>query len=279
MTCLTIDVRELAFIKRLRNHEPATPSEPASPSEAATPSEPASPSEAATPSEPGVGENVVRRVGSMDVAHKMIALPVGDFLIEGDSGLAFIIERKTIKDLCASITDGRFRDQKARMLESVKDPNKIVYIIEGSKQKTHLCGLTQVVIDGAIQNLIFKHNFKVIQTENEEDTFNNVMLLFKKVMNKQLELQTPIVASKLLYKKDKIYEDMLAAQLSVIPGVSYNMAKVISKAYASMASLVEAYNITGNTKLLSDLPLTSKRKLGEAVSIKVYNAIHKCNAN
>jgi len=251
-TCLTIDNREHMFIERMKGHE--------------------------------MLDNETIQVASTAVKYKITTLPVGDFVIESSNGIEYIIERKTIKDLCASITDGRFRDQKERMMASIKDASKIIYIIEGSKQRTKEKGntLSQVVIDGSIQNLIFRHNFKVLQTENEEDTFNNIVLLYKKVMNKQFETSVQNLncsTPKLLYKKDKILNDMMAAQLSVIPGLSYNMAKVISTAYPTMQLLMEAYKACSSEKeqlnVLSDLQLTAKRRLGDAVAQKVYDALHK----
>ena len=57
-----------------------------------------------------------------------------------------------------------------------------MYLIEGKKYKT------PININGAIQNLIFKHNYKVLITENEQDSFDNILLLFKKFYNKDFEI-------------------------------------------------------------------------------------------
>jgi len=65
---------------------------------------------------------------------KSVALPVGDFVVsetEDFTSAIYIIERKSISDLAASIVDGRFREQKSRLAESLNSES-VVYLIEGS---------------------------------------------------------------------------------------------------------------------------------------------------
>jgi len=131
-------------------------------------------------------------INNIEISYKITSLPVGDFIIQSDitniDTIEMIIERKCIKDLCASITDGRFREQKRRLFDSIKDCSRITYIIEGAKglqvlenesdiNKKNM--LSQNIINGSILNLIYKHNYKVIQTDNKLDTFNNILLLYK----------------------------------------------------------------------------------------------------
>ena len=57
----------------------------------------------------------------------------GDFLIKVDEEPFIVIERKSTKDLAQSVKDGRYKEQKLRLL-SLKRNNpklKIMYIIEG----------------------------------------------------------------------------------------------------------------------------------------------------
>jgi ERCC4-type nuclease len=128
--------------------------------------------------------------GQIQIQYKITNLEVGDFVIEFDSGMPLlIIERKTVRDLCASITDGRFRQQKERLSESVDSTEKIMYMIEGGMKKCHASSLSQTIIDGSILNLMFKHHFKVLFTENENDSFNNILLLYKKFHQGDFENQ------------------------------------------------------------------------------------------
>ena len=47
-------------------------------------------------------------------------LEIGDYIISKDSTIYFIIERKTIQDYANSIRDGRYREQKQRLLNRRK---------------------------------------------------------------------------------------------------------------------------------------------------------------
>ena len=46
------------------------------------------------------------------------------------SVIFIVIERKSVKDLCSSIVDGRMSEQRNRLIESIQDTNKIIYIIK-----------------------------------------------------------------------------------------------------------------------------------------------------
>jgi crossover junction endonuclease MUS81 len=210
-------------------------------------------------------------------------LEVGDFVIKNSDGnVLVIVERKSVRDLCASITDGRFRQQKERLLESTNDPSKILYIIEGYKGSTlsQKGVLSQTTIDGSIHNLLFRHNFKVLWTENESDTLNNIALLYKKFNKGEFDtLPHRVAPTTLVPKGSKISENIFALQLSAIPGVSYNTALQLSKIYNNMKELVDAYNNIekedDKEKMLSNVKLNATRKVGNALSKKIYACVHK----
>lgn len=222
-------------------------------------------------------------VNGVSVNYCIANLEVGDFIIKDSEGnILIIVERKTIRDLSASITDGRFRQQKERLFESTNDPCKILYILEGDKGSTLVPRsesqkglLPQTIIDGSIHNLIFRHKFKVVWTDGQSDTLNNIALLYKKFENREFDTVTqPVPPTKLVQKGSKISNNVFALQLSAIPGVSYATALVLSKSYKSMKNLVDAYNTTESEKdkesMLSNVQLTEKRKLGNALSRKIY---------
>lgn len=226
-------------------------------------------------------------IGDIKLTYKVSNLPIGDLLFvvnqeHQTESLAMeqvllAIERKTVKDLSASITDGRFREQKARLLDSIQDNSKIVYLIEGSKRSLVQNNTkTQKMIDGSIINLLFRHQYKVIFTESEQDTINMLSLLYKKLSDDDFisfrEKSNDIKS--LLSKKDKIKNNMCAMQLSVIPGVSYKTAEAIANIYPTLNLLIEAFNVTDSPdKLLENIILNNKRKLGKALASKIFNAL------
>ncbi len=206
---------------------------------------------------------------------KKKTLDVGDFVIysEDNDIPMLMIERKTIQDLSASIVDGRFREQKQRISNSINIPSKIVYLIEDDNKKTNLPKST---ISSAILNLMFKHNFKVIYTKNQSESFNILMSLYYKIMNKDFDVVNNNVAPiKLVSKKNSIQSNIFPLQLSVIPGVSYTTACCIRNYYPTMNDLITTYHDkpteTERELMLAQLILTDKRKVGRALSKKIYH--------
>ena len=60
---------------------------------------------------------------------KSETLALGDIVCHGqDNEIKFIAERKTVADLSKSICDGRFNEQKGRLMEC---GSKVLIIVEG----------------------------------------------------------------------------------------------------------------------------------------------------
>ena len=192
--------------------------------------------------------------------YKVINLNIGDFLIIDDTKLneneeltveyiyqniILLIERKTFSDLSSSIIDGRFREQKSRIEETINDNEKIMYIVEGTRKEKGKFGLNMNILEGAILNLIFKHQFKLLNTINIEDTFDTILTIYKKyekkefinIKNDQNDTSTTVTFTN-LKKSDKINNNIFNLQLSVIPGVSINIAKKINEKYICMLDFI-----------------------------------------
>jgi ERCC4-type nuclease len=175
------------------------------------------------------------------------------------------------------------------MLESIGDPSKIVFLIEGKKVQNKFSRITTNTLNSAILNLIFKprndtgFNFKVIITDSIQDTLDNILLLYKKVKNGELtneELtnskQIIQLPEKLIKKSDNDSKYIFINQLGIISGVSINIATKIKEKYNCMAELINTYNTLDEInckKLLANLQVTEKRKLGLALSTKIYLAL------
>ena len=61
-------------------------------------------------------------------------LDLGDYVFNYNEELVCIIERKTIEDLASSIKDGRYREQKSRLIMNYPK-SKLIYLIEGDFTK------------------------------------------------------------------------------------------------------------------------------------------------
>jgi len=220
--------------------------------------------------------NIIDKIKDIEFKYTIDNLPIGDFIIYKDDSIKLIIERKTFLDLAASITDGRFREQKKRLLESNV---KILYIIEGVKNS--VCNKLRHACNGALQNLIYKYGINIIYTYDVDDTIDNIKMLLKKIdkddilvedvnQNNSLSTNTP----KLFSKSDKVNQNIFSLQLSVIPGISLNIANKINDEYGNMKALIE-YIYENGEESLSDIQITEKRKLGKANSKKIYNCLIK----
>jgi crossover junction endonuclease MUS81 len=228
-------------------------------------------------------------INNINVNYKITSLPIGDFIIQSDLSnidtIELIIERKSIKDLCASITDGRFREQKRRLFDSIKDSSRITYIIEGIHRIQVLEGvekqniLSQNIIDGSILNLIYKHNYRVVQTENKLDTFNNILLLYKKFKNGDFKHDNSNENVELVSKSKKISENKLINQLCLISGVSSKTANVVinEMKFTSIQDIITSYLSKDSEKeketMLSNIIIDNSkkiRKVGNALSKKIY---------
>jgi ERCC4-type nuclease len=250
------------------------------------------------------------KINNIDLTFKICSLPVGDFVIMNSTDanvnanvnantdidvdvntdvndntdvdidvnnskrIDVIIERKTLSDLSSSIIDGRFREQKGRLLESVNDPCKILYIIENNKNKVTV---SENVLQSAIINLIFKHGYKMLQTKDNNDTFNNVLLLYKKVRNGEINnTNNSNIVTRMISKSDKLKANIFVNQLCIIPGVSQIIAESIKNKYINMNNLISEWNKLDQIKekemMLMNIHVTDKRKIGKALSKKIFDA-------
>ena len=91
-----------------------------------------------------------------------------------------LIERKTMKDLIASVNDGRYREQKKRLLEAGIPRNKIMYLLEG--RIDDIPGQMKTLF-GMIINTLFRDKLSVIRFETIEETIYFIKRLLEKVEN------------------------------------------------------------------------------------------------
>ena len=168
-------------------------------------------------------------------------LSVGDFLINDLHGKKImIIERKTYEDLFSSLTDGRFSEQKSRLLAS--EYNKIAYILEGNdnfdEKKRNL--VKQIEI-----RLQLKYGIHVLHSKCPEDTANLLKILMLKLSKdpsyhtKQDVRVSYIECIKTEKKENMTVKRCVALQISMIPGISKKTAEIISEKYETLKNLIE----------------------------------------
>jgi crossover junction endonuclease MUS81 len=211
-----------------------------------------------------------------------------------------LIERKTMSDLIASINDGRYREQKKRLLESGIPRERILYLLEG--RVDDIPGHMKTLF-GMIINTIYRDKILVLRLDNLEET----AFFIKRVMKKLLEEDPHLMPKESiqqdggsdstndtnleylstikLKKKDNMTPNNCSIlQLAQIPGMSIQNAQIIINKYNSMANLInEYYQIQeeNRSNMLSDLeiPISNgkKRKLGKVLSERVYKYLFNFN--
>jgi len=212
-----------------------------------------------------------------------------------------IIERKTIKDLAASIKDGRYKEQIIRLKSVHRHPTRVFFLIEGCQYfHQYVKNIGQLGYDShlysAFINIMVRDQISILESDDMEDTCRILKKLVEQVEKKYLEiidqsvvtphLQT-VASSNFHYsktiksnKKQNVNPQVcFISILSQIPGVSVNFAAFIIEQYPTMSALIEAYlaipveaDLRG--KLLKDIMCKSDtgkaRKLGPIISERIY---------
>lgn len=205
------------------------------------------------------------------VSYSVDSLNVGDIHI-GYGDDTYIFERKTLADLSQSVKDGRWHEQKQRML-SMTTSSRLCYIIEGCFDfvtNISFNGLTNDAFIGCIMNTLFRDNIKIVQTKHIGDTIHFVERLLKRISKNPETYYTgdekDVVPGSQSYvpnvvkvkKKDNIDEEMcFLMQLCCIPSISYKTAERLSKhlGVTNMSELVKQLSSNENSiKYLCTVP-------------------------
>ena len=196
-------------------------------------------------------------------------LDIGDIQIILDNNL-FIFERKTTNDLLASINDGRYREQKARLKSS--NARSITYIIEGDNI-TSSKNKNQKKLTSVYYNSIYRDGINVLFMKDVNDTATFLLLLSTKMIDKpenylgNIEEKEYIDVCKIkTEKKMNIDKDnCYLLQLSQIPSISKELAKKIKDIYPSLMVLMTSLKDNG------ELILTKIDGIGKTKAKTIYD--------
>ena len=104
---------------------------------------------------------------------KIEQLPLGDIIFQWNGKDIWIIERKEIKDLAHSIKDGRFREQKMRLLSNYS-PDQILYLIEGNldlpSNEQIQNNMPVKTLYSSIYNMLLRDKLRVYKTSGMNET-------------------------------------------------------------------------------------------------------------
>jgi ERCC4-type nuclease len=198
------------------------------------------------------------------------ALELGDILIEHPKR-QILIERKTIADFHASLIDGRYKNQKLRLLEwRVQEEGRknVVYLFEekpgDNKDRAYW---------GALVNMILRDNIGVIQCDGMMRTAQIIMDIKKKLDEDKFdELEgggRNISLEGYAKGKYNTPRNCYLGQLSLIPGLSPAIAEKIAEKYPNMRALLDGMDV----KELGNIRISEKRRLGDKLAEKIHSYI------
>ena len=161
-------------------------------------------------------------------------LEVGDISCTYPNGSCWVAERKSTQDMANSIKDGRWEEQKARLVSSGLH---VFYILEGGFKGVQ--GLPYGALVGAYTTLLLHPNIaSVCRTTDIAETKFVLTQLAQKchVVTKPESLG--VVSSK--RKKDDDIRNIWIRQLACIPSISEHIAATLLDHFGSMSALREA---------------------------------------
>lgn len=226
-------------------------------------------------------------------------LSLGDMIICDDEGYELlVIERKTLKDLVASIKDGRYREQSFRLNNYPVHNHNIIYLIEG-QNKSNFKSQEKKMIESSYFSLMYYKGFSVIRTKNIEETFKFVLRIMDKIKrekkkvayyNNELinEKEENNISSKLkplcdsyvenvkcIKKNNIVPENIGSILLNQIPGISSTTSLILMERFGSIYNLIKEIEMDKERKKLIDIKYKTKTGKERRISKKCIENIYK----
>jgi len=213
-------------------------------------------------------------------------LPLGDVLIRHGDRELFLIERKTLTDLIASIKDGRYEEQSYRFCHSVPiERHHIIYILEGPMSSLKTEQEKKMVYSSIVKLHAFK-GFTVIRTTGVLDTCDYIFTLCDKTFrelqrsnslwstqNTSIEPTKDYCSVIKKVKKENITKENIdEILLCQIPSVNNVSAKAVLENFGSIFGLMS--QIRKDPQCLNSIVIESKGKKRKLAKNVIQNIVH-----
>jgi len=203
-------------------------------------------------------------------------LPIGDLWIgvkdeEIQEG-SIIAERKTVTDFESSFLDGRYREQRTRLLAYCSEKKaKPFYIIEGSFDRTQQ-RLEKKALWKLLTRLSLRYGIGLFFTRSLEETaeLGEILLEQWKEDPKVFQGETVSYAETLhVNKKDNTSQVVQTMMIAQVPGISVKTAQALLLTHKTFESVFKATEAE-----LATTQVTETRKFGAAAAKKLWTALH-----
>jgi ERCC4-type nuclease len=210
--------------------------------------------------------------------HTVKQLPVGDIWIQKDDQTLVVIERKTTSDFEASFLDGRYREQRTRLLAYCAEHKaKALYLLEGGLDGRRQ-RLERPALQKLVHRLLLRYGVAVWSTADLRDTANTIQLLQQQVLDdpkvfegEQLSYTDVQHVTKKANKDDP--QAFAIGSLQGCPGISLKGAQSIweacNKSWIRLLEISETE--LANVKV-------GERRLGPAVAKRLWKLFHDSNS-
>lgn len=187
-----------------------------------------------------------------------------------------VIERKTIKDLEASILDGRYREQRGRILAFCHETGaQPVYLIEGSYRRT-TGRLPPSTLIKWLNRLQLHYQIPVIHAETFGDTVSWIQGVMEQWKEDPAALQRTTelvkVSDGIHVQKKANASDPRQFFLQCIvqcPGVSVKMGEQLANTFETWEGMMAA------TKEAIQEVKVGARRIGPAIAGRLYGLLHQ----
>jgi ERCC4-type nuclease len=219
-------------------------------------------------------------------------LDLGDIQIVSHetNDILVIIERKTLQDLSSSIKDGRYKEQKNRILNTALANVRKIYIFEGTNSSDF--GLSQKIYESTIINSILRDNIHIYKSKSVLDTINfikkindNLPKYYDQLYNIVLNSNNvgQVLSSDIpcglhqTKKKNNDHETCFHNMLCGIPGVSSKISGIFVEEFKNINKFFCYFKEELNNDKSKIIEYISNkkygknnRKIGNKVGLKIY---------
>jgi DNA excision repair protein ERCC-4 len=198
--------------------------------------------------------NLLKSVG-LNV--EMKTLPVGDYIVAPET----IIERKSIRDLLASVFDGRLFDQCSRLKENFEHP---IILMEGNVDEIEEITDNPLIFYGALSTVVIDFKIPVIPTPSAAHT---AKLLVSMCSRKDIP-KGPFLKK---IKKSSDLEKQQLSSLCSLPGIGEKFAVRMLEKFGTPLRVFTA--TTSELAKVEGLGESRAKKIKKVLDTK--NKLHK----
>lgn len=217
------------------------------------------------------------------VPHTTENLELGDIVFSSADGtIITLFERKTWNDLAASIKDGRYHNQKKRLLESYP-VHKLGYIIEGpgdfsDTEDVLVNGITKKTLLSCVYNTTMRDGIRVMRTVSIGDTVALVTGLMSRLMDDAGVFGGGGEAPEQIVKHTvRSPGEFFMRALCQVPGVSKKTATSIVERYSTIYGFVGEFSGIPNDgeklKALKDITTRDAKGKSKRISGTVAQSL------